>query len=643
MTQLRFFITACCLVPTATIQCATWNVDSLLALLGTAKEDTNKVMILARLGDRFHDADPDASLHYATQALLLAKKLQWTASYGKMEELVGYAEKELANYPAALEHLNKSIAYHLADGDSLRAAGIRWYISELYQEIGDSAHAISNSRQYLEFVSVHGNTSAIAEATRGLGYAYGSAGERAKAMSLYERAYDLAHAARDSSELALALEDIGKLSLEQGDEARAENCFVRSLAIARAENDLWKERFSWIDLSQLRRAQGRIREAVQCRYRALALNQALDDQVQMARDHHALGSLLRSCDSIRAALDHFRIALSLSGASGVLKLRTDVLESMMRSYQTVGRADSALVYMDRYLQSKDSLDRRERHAVVAGMTVRMELRGTEVADSLSHVNEVVRLENERTIEKLHGRNRAWGIGGGAGILLIGGSIVFISDRRRRKARFEKEAATLETQALRSQMNPHFIFNALNSISSFVQKNEPDRAVSFLARFARLMRLVLENSRQSEVPLKDDIEALDAYLHLERARSGEKFDYTITVDPSIDQEETMVPPLVVQPFVENAIWHGMAGKEGKGHISLSVSKHGDRLVMAIEDDGVGRNAPKAAVDPAIPKKSSLATVITRARLDLVEKQKGRPAGFTYIDLPQGTRVELSLPL
>src|SRR5690606_37413303 len=184
---------------------------------------------------------------------------------------------------------------------------------------------------------------------------------------------------------------------------------------------------------------------------------------------------------------------------------------------------------------------------------------------------------------------------------------------------EKEAAELETQALRSQMNPHFIFNALNSINAFVQKNDPDRAGSFLTRFARLMRLVLENSRQAEVPLKDDLEALDAYLHLERVRSGEKFDYTIKVDPEIDQEDVLVPPLVVQPFVENAIWHGMNGKEGKGHITLSVSVRGDDLVMAIEDDGVGRNAPKK-VEAEPPKKTSLATTITQARLDLVEKQR-----------------------
>ena len=250
----------------------------------------------------------------------------------------------------------------------------------------------------------------------------------------------------------------------------------------------------------------------------------------------------------------------------------------------------------------------------------------------------------RMVEKERSAQRRVRATIGGALVLLALAVLFIRlDRSRRRHLFEKDAARLETQALRAQMNPHFIFNALNSISAFVQKNEPDKAVGYLGKFARLMRLVLENSRQSEVPLKDDLEALDVYLHLERTRGGDKFDYAITVDPTIDQENTLVPPLVIQPFVENAIWHGMAGKEGKGHITLSVTRRADELIMTIEDDGVGRHAPKVVLEGVVQKKSSLATTITQARLDLVQKQKGRPAGFKYIDIEQGTRVEVSLPI
>jgi lipopolysaccharide biosynthesis regulator YciM len=282
------------------------------------------------------------------------------------------------------------------------------------------------------------------------------------------------------------------------------------------------------------------------------------------------------------------------------------------------------------------------------------------ADSLEMQLEIRDRERETGEERAKARsNRNWtyAIGGASLLLLAASALWYRTDRRRRLERFEKDAAVLETQALRSQMNPHFIFNALNSINAFVQGNDPDMASSFLSKFARVMRLVLENSRHAEVPLESDLEALRGYLDLERKRMRDKFDYSIEIDPDIDPREVMVPPLVVQPFVENAIWHGIAGKEGQGHITLRVQQKGDQLLWIIEDDGIGREAHRAMKETAeeataesrfkdaaaTMKKTSLGTAITRARLDLVQKQYGGRAGWNYVDTPTGTRVEVDMPM
>jgi hypothetical protein len=317
---------------------------------------------------------------------------------------------------------------------------------------------------------------------------------------------------------------------------------------------------------------------------------------------------------------------------------------LYRVHKQQGSMGEALVMHERYMDATISPD---------GQDYRLGLQRSQMDFANERQMAQIRFDEQLKQEQLKAEKEAetqrmWYLFIGGLLLFLTGGIVAYVDRKRRMDRFDREAAQLETQALRSQMNPHFIFNALNSINAFVQKNEPDKAASFLSRFARLMRLVLENSRQSEVPLKDDLEALDAYLHLERARSGEKFDYRIEVAADIDPDDVMVPPLVAQPFVENAIWHGMSGKDEKGLITLSVSRKGDQLLFAIEDDGVGRSSPKrmasmGADDPAHPtKKTSLGTAITKARLDLVRQQKGKDAGFVYVDLPLGTRVELTLP-
>ncbi|MBL8009538.1 MAG: histidine kinase [Flavobacteriales bacterium] len=230
------------------------------------------------------------------------------------------------------------------------------------------------------------------------------------------------------------------------------------------------------------------------------------------------------------------------------------------------------------------------------------------------------------------------------VVLLVGFILYRMYRSRMNAlKMDREVARLETQALRSQMNPHFIFNALNSINAFIRRNDMDRASGFVTRFARVMRGVLEHSRHGEVSLREDLGTLQAYLELERQRCDERFDFEISVAPDIDPEEVMVPPLVVQPFVENAIWHGMAGKTDKGHIRLYVQRRDGHITYTIEDDGTGRRAPKVAADPDAPvKKTSLGTTITRERLDLVQRQHGGKAGFEYEDLDPGTRVTVTMP-
>ena len=311
-----------------------------------------------------------------------------------------------------------------------------------------------------------------------------------------------------------------------------------------------------------------------------------------------------------------------------------------------GDTRNALAMHELHLASADSLDRQQFRLGLLKRQIETDMRERMVADSIASA---AAIEQERLgaqvarLEAAQARDRMRLLGLVALVLIGSGVLFYRLDRKRRRERFEKEAAHLETQALRSQMNPHFIFNALNSINAFIQRNEPDDASSYLTRFARVMRSVLENSRHPTVPLHDDLETLRGYMDLERRRLQEKFDFTIRVHPDIDPQEVQVPPLVVQPFVENAIWHGVTHMEGKGHITLAVEPRGTQLLWIIEDDGVGRHAPKAQHIEQPAKKTSLGTAITRSRLDLVQKQHGGHAGFRYVDRPTGTRVEVEMPL
>ena len=183
----------------------------------------------------------------------------------------------------------------------------------------------------------------------------------------------------------------------------------------------------------------------------------------------------------------------------------------------------------------------------------------------------------------------------AALILALAAIVYIylSDRIKRvnqRLRLENSLLEMEKKALRLQMNPHFIFNALDSISSFIFKNEPKLAVRYLNNFAKLMRLTLESSMEHLHPVETEVSVLKNYLELEKLRFQEKFDYEIELDEEIDYD-VGIPPMLIQPHVENAILHGLKPKKDKGHLSIRFRLDGDFLICEIEDDGIGRKAAK----------------------------------------------------
>lgn len=210
---------------------------------------------------------------------------------------------------------------------------------------------------------------------------------------------------------------------------------------------------------------------------------------------------------------------------------------------------------------------------------------------------------------------------------------------------EKQMFSLEQTALRLQINPHFIFNSLNSIQSFVIANDTDRAINYLAKFAQLMRLILSNSHQAFIPLADELKALSIYLDIECLRFSNKFSYTFNIDPFIDKDFMEIPPMIIQPYVENAILHGILNKKTNGHITIEMKVKGNSLLCIVEDDGIGRKKAEEIKAMSDLHHKSRGMLITQKRLELLNKQNKEQMSVEIIDLhdqngnASGTRVEI----
>jgi len=248
----------------------------------------------------------------------------------------------------------------------------------------------------------------------------------------------------------------------------------------------------------------------------------------------------------------------------------------------------------------------------------------------------------------------WFISLGAFFLILSILVIFkwrvslVRKRSKEKSDLQEQLGQMEMQALRSQMNPHFIFNAINSIQHYILSNEPLLANKFLVKFSKLIRNVLEQSKQELIPLKEEIETLRFYIEIESLRFEDSFSYDITISDTLDQSRLRIPSLILQPYVENAIWHGLLLKKGKKELTIDIHEKNGYLIVEIDDNGIGRQA-SSAFKRAETKKRSLGMEITRGRLDLLSRSLGVQVDVQVIDKMNdeneaaGTTVIIKTPL
>ena len=218
-----------------------------------------------------------------------------------------------------------------------------------------------------------------------------------------------------------------------------------------------------------------------------------------------------------------------------------------------------------------------------------------------------------------------------------------------EALYEVQINELKLTSLLSQMNPHFIFNALNSIKLYIINNEPKIAAHYLNKFSKLIRKILEASTNKEVTLQEELETIDLYLTIENIRFSNEIDFNINVDENINLETIKIPPLVLQPFLENSIWHGLSSKKGNKKIKVYVSKKtSNHIQIEVEDNGIGRIASAKIKSEKSINRKSIGINLTKERLTNFVKNYNNNFSIVYEDLKDskkttGTKVILKIPL
>jgi len=250
--------------------------------------------------------------------------------------------------------------------------------------------------------------------------------------------------------------------------------------------------------------------------------------------------------------------------------------------------------------------------------------------------------------------QAWFIGVAILLLIIAIYLTYkyrinsIRSQEEAKTEVNKRMAELELKALRSQINPHFMFNSLNSIKDFILQANTEKAAEYLSDFAHLIRRILQHSREKVISLKDELETLVLYVDLEQLRFENAFEFNCIVDDDIDLEDVQIPPMLLQPYIENAIWHGLMHKKEKGNLTLKFSRKDDSISCVIDDDGIGRDRARELKSLSAVRYKSMGMGITKDRIEILNRMSSLGISVIVEDKvdsegnANGTRVTLSIP-
>lgn len=505
------------------------------------------------------------------------------------------------------------------------------------------------------------------------------------ALDYNQEALALAEAIENPSEaikrsINIALNSIGNIYQTLDQYELAQQYFRRSLVLEQElENDLGVA-VNLENLGECMEELGSLDAAMDYYRRSLEYNTRINSERgiaicknSMARIHIKQGKPSRALPLLREALDvaaplNYRtittaIKINQGWAASELGQTVEAQRYLEEGLQEAQSFNLPLMVVDARLRLSDLHESTGNYeeALRQFQQAKEEEEGVKNELNLSYVNDmIIRYDTEKKIDqiqmlaqeneivklKLKRNENAQLV---SLLLLALFSLIFYILYRQYQLRSDKKLLTLEQSMLRSQMNPHFLFNSLNSIKLFIINNEKKNAVHYLNKFSKLVRKILEASSGREITLAEELETVALYMNIENIRFNHEIHFEITVDNDIDPEQVRIPSLILQPFLENAIWHGLSSKEGHKEVHLHVTGKNDAYVtLSITDNGVGRKASEQLKKNRVLKRNSVGIDITKERLANFSKSYENSFRLEIEDLyddegnPSGTRVLLFLP-
>ena len=550
---------------------------------------------------------------------------------------------------SALYYADEAIQYARRSSDKSILSECFNNQARIYDYFGQLELSVAKNIVALNLATEANDIFLLAKYNRELGISQRSILNLEDAEYYFKKSYEYSQQIVDRRQMGLALSNLGTIYYKRKEFKKAIDNTRKAIVILTALNDFNGLGEAHDNLGMIYREQKDYTQAASNFNQALVFYESTSNKEKIAGVYHNVGTVFQKQKKYKNALNYLERSIEIRQQFGSKNQIYNTYRVMSGVYKDIGKTKESLTYLQLYLDYLDSNTTLQAATKIAELS---ELYRSEQRERLIvlQADSLERQKQERTItstkfenSQLRNNFQTYIIFGFLIIIILAGIIGFYRWNQTKIKQQQKEAEMSQT-LLRAQMNPHFVFNAMSVIQSYIYENDTINSTKFLVNFSRLMRLILENSPKEYIPIETEVEILQKYLETQKLRFEDRFEFKIEVSSEIIMEHTVIPPMITQPFIENAIEHGQLHTIEGGFIYISFQKVNNLLQILIEDNGVGRTGAKANKKSKDHK--SMAMNITKERIDNLNK-KYKTAGFLLIEdfnkeLHTGTKVLISLP-
>ncbi|MFN8275488.1 MAG: tetratricopeptide repeat protein [Flavobacteriaceae bacterium] len=614
------------------------NIKQLTNQLNYTKTDTAQVNLYNKIADYYKASQPDSLKYFAQKAQLLATKIQYSFGLSQADINLGNHALVIGNYPQALTYfhraefkLNKLLensSNKFVQNTKARALAS---IGVVYTQQSNYYKALEYYQKALEIYQQTRDSINISKALNNIGIVYKSQSDLPKATKYLKQAAAIQEQIKEPN-AAMTLINIGVIYFERAQYAQAKQYYEHAEQLLDQNNNPLSSALLanyWGDYFMKKQ---QLQQALSAYQKALNIYESMQNKFGASLALYNIGKFYADQNLPQQALPYAQKSLEYAQSIGVLDQTYHSEKLLSEIYAALNQTQASFTHYRNYIAARDSINNLENSKKFAQAEMNFEYQKKEALL-------IEQSKRERLITFL--------IILGAVFLVVVIILLYNKRQVKRRLTLQKEVAEYEQKALHLQMNPHFVFNCLGAISSFIVQNGTDSALKYLSKFSKLMRLTLEYSKGSLIPIDKEIESLQNYLELEQLRFHHKFEFIITSSPNVEFNMG-IPPLLIQPFVENAILHGMVPKDGNGKIEIAFDVMDQQFVCTVTDDGVGISESKILKENSVTAHKSMALEITKKRLEIMESITSKSAQIEIEELENeqqkaGTRVTLRLPI